>query len=230
MFEKKANVISISKILLVAASICIYQAQTENKVGHDSKIESQGACENEYKKYFLNVGKCYYLVDEDIVGCNCTWLYGWKRCEKYMWSDYVRILDWIFFNENLTRRNFCFSKSVALYFFSIQNQTHCIFFKSKSNALCFLSIQNLTRTENFNTKSWFFKKARKMQSMSFLGLKWTKTWFFECEKFFKIWHVEKFLIQNLTCCIFSDQNLTRCKTFESKSDVLFHFMLKSNTF
>ena len=87
MCEIKAVVVSISIILPVAASFCIYQAQTENKVGHHSKTKSQGPCENEYKKYCLNGGECYYLVDEDIVGCNCTWLYGGKRCEKYMWWD-----------------------------------------------------------------------------------------------------------------------------------------------
>ena len=84
MCETKAVVVSISLILLVAASFCIYQAHTEKKVGHQSKIKSQGPCENEYKKYCLNGGECYYLVDEDILGCNCTWLYGGKRCEKYL--------------------------------------------------------------------------------------------------------------------------------------------------
>ena len=80
MCEIKAVAVSISNILLVAASFCINQAQTENKVGHHSKIKSQGVCENEYKKYCLNGGECYYLVDEDFGGCNCTWLYGGKRC------------------------------------------------------------------------------------------------------------------------------------------------------
>ena len=73
MFEAKSVVVSTSSILLVAASFCIHQAQTENKVGHHSKIKSQGPCGNENKKYCLNDGKCYYLVDEDFVGCNCTW-------------------------------------------------------------------------------------------------------------------------------------------------------------
>ena len=71
MCEIKAVVASISKNLLVAASSSIYQAQTENKVGHHSKIKSQVPCENEYKKYCLNGGEYCYLVDEDIVGCNC---------------------------------------------------------------------------------------------------------------------------------------------------------------
>ena len=85
MRETKAVVVSISIILLVATSFCLYQAHTENKVGHHRKIKSQGPCENEYKKHCLNGGECYYLVDEDIAGCNCTWLYGGKRCERYMW-------------------------------------------------------------------------------------------------------------------------------------------------
>ena len=55
MCEIKAVVVAISIILLVAASFCIYQAQTENKVGYHSKIKSQGTCENEYKKYCLTV-------------------------------------------------------------------------------------------------------------------------------------------------------------------------------
>ena len=84
MFKTKAVVVSISLFLLVAASFCLYQAQTEKKVGHHSKIKSKGPCENEYKTYCLNVGECYYLVDKDFVGCNCTWLYGGKRCEKFM--------------------------------------------------------------------------------------------------------------------------------------------------
>ena len=84
MCETKAVVISISIFLLVAANFCIYQAHAENKVGHHSKFKSQGPCRNEYKKYCLNGGDCYYLVEEDIVGCNCTWLFGGKRCENYM--------------------------------------------------------------------------------------------------------------------------------------------------
>ena len=68
MCEPKAILVWISLILLVAASLCIYRARTENKVGHHSKTKRQGPCENEYKKYCLNWDECYYLVDEDIVG------------------------------------------------------------------------------------------------------------------------------------------------------------------
>ena len=87
MCEIKAVVVSISLFLLVSASSRIYQAHAENIVGHHSKIKSQGPCENEHKKYCLNGGECYYLVDGETVGCNCTWLYGGKRGEKYTWWD-----------------------------------------------------------------------------------------------------------------------------------------------
>ena len=50
MFQTTAVFLSISLILLAAASFCIYQAQTENKVGQHSKIKGQGPCENQYKK------------------------------------------------------------------------------------------------------------------------------------------------------------------------------------
>ena len=44
MRETKAVVVSVSMILLVAASFCIYQAHTEVKVGHHSEIKSQCPC------------------------------------------------------------------------------------------------------------------------------------------------------------------------------------------
>ena len=53
--------------------------------------------------------------------------------------------------------------------------------------------------------------------MSFSRSKMKQNVIFECKQFFKIWHVEKFLIQNLTRCFFSIQNLTRCIIFYSKS-------------
>ena len=78
MCETKSAVVSTTKILLVAARFCLYQAHTENKVNYYSKIKSQGPCENVYKKYCLNGGDCFFLVDEDNIDCNCTWLYGGK--------------------------------------------------------------------------------------------------------------------------------------------------------
>ena len=84
MRETKAVVVSISKVFLVAASFSIYQAHTENKEGHHSDIKCQGLCEKEYKKNCLSGGEYLYLVDEDIVGCICTWIFETKLCEKCM--------------------------------------------------------------------------------------------------------------------------------------------------
>ena len=78
-------VLIVAALLLAAAGLCIYQVKTEKKVGQHSEIKNESPCENKYKQYCMNGGECYYLADEDFVGCNCTWLYGGKRCEKYMW-------------------------------------------------------------------------------------------------------------------------------------------------
>ena len=83
--ETKAFLVSLSLFLVVVASCCVYQTHPEKRVGRDIEIKSQSPCENYYKKFCLNGGECYYPVDEDIVACNCTWLYGGKCCEKYMW-------------------------------------------------------------------------------------------------------------------------------------------------
>ena len=53
-------------------------------MGHHSEIKSEGPCKKEYRKYCMNGGECFYVVDEGIVACNCTWMYGGKRYEKYM--------------------------------------------------------------------------------------------------------------------------------------------------
>ena len=77
------TVIIVAALALAATGFCIYQVKPI--VGQHSEIKIESPCEKEYKKYFLNGGECFYLVDEDIVACNCTWMYGGKRCEKYMW-------------------------------------------------------------------------------------------------------------------------------------------------
>ena len=73
------TVLIVAALLLAATGLCIYQVKTEKKVGQHSEIKNESACESEYKKYCMNGGECYCLADEDIVGCNCTWLYGRKR-------------------------------------------------------------------------------------------------------------------------------------------------------
>ena len=75
------TVIIVAALLLAVTGFCMYQVKA--KVAHHSEIKSESPCEKEDKTYCLNVGECFYLVDEDIVACNCTWMYGGKRCEKY---------------------------------------------------------------------------------------------------------------------------------------------------
>ena len=77
----------IAVLLLAAAGFYTYQVNSETKVGKLGEIKSESPCEKEYKKYCLNGGEVFYRVDEDNVACNCTWLYGGKRCKKYMWWD-----------------------------------------------------------------------------------------------------------------------------------------------
>ena len=79
----------VAALPLAATRFCIYQVKSGNKVGHHSEIKSESPCEKEYKKFCLNGGERFYLDYKDIVGCNCTWLYGGKRCEKYIWWTYV---------------------------------------------------------------------------------------------------------------------------------------------
>ena len=83
MCEMKTVLVSVCLILLVTANFCIYWVYPI--VGQYSEIKIQNLCEKEYKRYCLNGGECYYLIDEDIVEGNCTLFYGGKGCEEYMW-------------------------------------------------------------------------------------------------------------------------------------------------
>ena len=85
MCEMKTDLVSVCLILLLTASFCMYWVYRERNAGQNSEIKFQNPWENEYKKYCLNGGESYYLIDEVIVSCICTWFYGRKRCEKYMW-------------------------------------------------------------------------------------------------------------------------------------------------
>ena len=79
------TVLLVAVLLLAAAGFYTYQVNSETKMGHHSEIKNGSLRKKEYKKYRMNGGECYYLVDEDFVACNSTWLHGGKRCEKYMW-------------------------------------------------------------------------------------------------------------------------------------------------
>ena len=66
MCEIKTVLIS-AVLLIAAAGFYTYQVNSETKKGQQSEIKSESPCENEHKKYCMNGGECYYLVDEDIV-------------------------------------------------------------------------------------------------------------------------------------------------------------------
>ena len=78
-------VLIVAALLLAATGFCIQQVNSEKKVGNSNHLKTESSCGKEYKKYCLNGGECQYLIKEDVEGCNCTWLYGGERCEKYMW-------------------------------------------------------------------------------------------------------------------------------------------------
>ena len=73
MWETKTVLVSLSLSLLVAATFFFYQAHREKS---GTPLRNQSLCKIEYRKFCLNGGESNYLVDEDIVGCNCTSLYG----------------------------------------------------------------------------------------------------------------------------------------------------------
>ena len=77
------TVLFVAVLLIAAAGF--QTCQVNSKVEQHSEIKSESLCDKEYKKYCMNGGECFYLVDEDIAACNCTWMYGRKRCEKYLW-------------------------------------------------------------------------------------------------------------------------------------------------
>ena len=43
-------VLIVAALLIAAAGFCIYQLNSETKVGHHSEIKSESPCEKEYKK------------------------------------------------------------------------------------------------------------------------------------------------------------------------------------
>ena len=47
---KIQTVLIFAAILIAAAGFCIYQVNSEKKVGHHSQIKIENPCENEYKK------------------------------------------------------------------------------------------------------------------------------------------------------------------------------------
>ena len=76
MCEMETVLVSVCLKLLITASFCMYWVCPDKNVGQYREIKIQNPWQIEYKNYCLNGGKGYYLIDEDTVGCNCTWFYG----------------------------------------------------------------------------------------------------------------------------------------------------------
>ena len=114
MCETNSVVLSISILLLLEASFCIYLAHTENKMGHYSQVKVKFLAKKGTRSVVWT-GEGYYPVDEDIAGCNCTWLFGKKKSHIVGLSWKIQE-DEKTLIQNLTRR-----------IFSIL--TRCIFFK-----------------------------------------------------------------------------------------------------
>ena len=56
------------------------QNETTNNSGNNTD-----SCPEEFAGYCMNGGYCYYLEEQQTVGCECPDLYGGKRCEKFLW-------------------------------------------------------------------------------------------------------------------------------------------------
>ena len=127
-------------------------------------------------------------------------MYNWKLpqvnsslngCIVFKWNSDVLC----FFKMKTWRVQYDFENV----FFSIRNQTRCKSFESKSDAYW-----------NFQLKILPFKKAPKMQNMSFSRSKMKQNLIFWMETFF--------------------QNLTRPNFFNSKSNTLYFFQSKTLRF
>ena len=138
---------------------------------------------NSFERRKLNDNVCYRFSRQ---------MYNWKLphvnsslngCIIFNWNSDVL---W-FFKMKTWRVQYDFEKV----FFSIPNLMRCKYFKSKSEAYW-----------NFQFKILPFKKALKMQNMSFSRSKMNQNVFFWMQTFFKTWHVQIFSIQNLTHCIY----------------------------
>ena len=86
MCEMKSILVSVCLAFLVTESFCMYWLYSEKTVGQCSEIKIQNPRETENKKYCLNRGEGYYLIDQDIVGCNCTYTVLWR---KTLWKRIV---------------------------------------------------------------------------------------------------------------------------------------------
>ena len=161
------------------------------------------------RSFVSTVANALVYLTKILLAVIFSWLYGGKRCENTCGGTGLEIdngRDEKNLIQNLTERKRFKSKSDTFWNFQVKFW-HVVFFAS----------HYLTHCKSFDWKLCLMKKHEKCQMCRFHGVRWTKTWFIECELFFKDNHVENFLIQNLTCC----------KSFNSQSDVLCFLQFKS---
>ena len=84
MCEKKTVLVCVCLILLVTASFCKNWVHSEKKSGTTERNQNTKSLRTKYKDKCLNV-EYYYVLDEAIVGCVCSWLYERRGCEKQSW-------------------------------------------------------------------------------------------------------------------------------------------------
>ena len=82
------------------------------------------------------------------------------------------------------------------------------------------SIWNLTSKENFNSKSCFSNQHMNCNTWRFHGLKWNKTWYFDCKHFSKIWQDEKLSIEDIKGWKFSQSKIWRVIKYSSQNVTL----------
>ena len=79
-------VLIVAALLLAASRFGIYQ-QIQKKSGALQRNQKWKSLRKRVQRVLFERWRVLLPIDKDIVGCNCTWLSGGKRCEKYMWWD-----------------------------------------------------------------------------------------------------------------------------------------------
>ena len=142
-----------------------------------------------------------------------------------LWRKTMRKVHVVGLAQNLRLKNFYFKIRHVLKFFIVQSDKRkkiyfkiwrVVFFPVKicRVVVFFNSIQNLTRNEFFLYKIMLFKKARNLQNMSFSWSKMNQNVIFWKRKIFQNLRCRKiFDSKSNALYFFSNQNLTRCKTF-----------------
>ena len=150
---------------------------------------------------------------------------NWCMLRKFFWN----LTRYKMFNSISEAYLKIDAKSDTLENFSSKSDPLCFsFFWTLTSSNCF-SIRNLTRS--FSSEACFSNQHKNFKTWQFHGLKWTKTWYFDCKHFSKIWQDEKFSIEDITGWKFSQskiwcvlkywiQNVTHVQKSDLKSEAV----------